>query len=105
MDRRHRRLSAVTLPSMPSASGVECVQVLVALGWLALGWTDRECLLEKGLLAIELPLDPKLSSEAVAYIVELAGESPFAFVGRLEHIRTTRITADLEGPARSRKTA
>jgi hypothetical protein len=46
------------------------VRVLVGLRWMALGWTDRECQLEKRILAITLPLDPKLSSEAVVGIVE-----------------------------------
>ncbi|HEX8790584.1 MAG TPA: hypothetical protein VF765_06500 [Polyangiaceae bacterium] len=88
---------------MPTASGTECVRVLVALGWMALGWTDRECQLEKGLLAITVSLEPELSSEAVAGIVELAGESPFVFVARLESIRTLRVTAQIADGQGSKK--
>lgn len=89
---------------MPGASGTECVRVLVGLGWLALGWTERECQLEKGVLAITVPLDRKLSSEAVAAIVELTGESPLAFVAGLERIRTQRVTALIEDNESPRKT-
>lgn len=93
MLRRNSRIRAVSSLPMPRASGTECVRVLVGLGWMALVWTDRECLLEKGVLAITVPLQPKLSSEAVVSVVELAGESPLAFVAGLERIRTQRMTA------------
>ena len=105
MVRRNSRTRAVSPPWMPGASGTECVRVLVGMGWIALGWTDRQCELEKGTLAITVPLEPTLSSEAVAGIVELAGESPFAFVAGLERIRTQRMTAHIADSESSGKTA
>ena len=103
MVRRSSWIRGVPSPAMPTASGIECVRVLVGLGWMALGWTDRECQLEKGVLQITVPLDPKLTSEAVAGIVEQAGESPFAFVAGLERIRTQRLTAHVEDSEDSQK--
>jgi hypothetical protein len=73
---------------MPSASGVECVRVLVGFGWMATTWNGRECLLEKGLTVLAVPLEPELQPPFVAAIAGAAGISPLAFVGALERRRT-----------------
>jgi hypothetical protein len=73
---------------MPHASGVECVRVLVGLGWMATTWDERECLLEKGPTVLAVPLDPVLSPALVATIAGAAGISPLAFVAALERRRT-----------------
>lgn len=104
MVRRISRVRAISPPSLPSASATECLRVLVGLGWMVLCWTDRECQLEKGSLAITLPLEPVLSSEAVTEFVELAGESPYAFVAGLERIRTQRMTAYISSDKGTEKT-
>ena len=102
MVHRNGHVRALDTP-MPSASGTECVRVLVALGWMALGWSDREGQLEKWILAISVPLAPRLSPDAVAGIVDLAGESAFAFVAGLERIRTRRVMEYIGDVGSSRK--
>lgn len=90
--RRYSRIRAVASPPIPPASGIECVRTLVALGWVPLAWTDRECQLEKGHFALTVPLDAELSSTRLAAIVDLAVEVPLAFVAALERVRTRRMT-------------
>lgn len=73
---------------MPSASGVECVRVLVGFGWMARSWDERECLLENGSTVLAIPLEPSLPPSLVAAIAGAAGIPPLAFVGALERRRT-----------------
>lgn len=88
-DRRYGRpRAAVPSPPMPSASGAECVRVLVGLGWMATTWNERECLLEKGPTVLAVPLEPALPPIFVAAIAGAAGISPLAFVAALERKRT-----------------
>lgn len=75
-------------PAMPTASGTECVRVLVSLGWMPVSWTPRECNLQKGDLALTVPLDPVLSSTQMEALVAVTGLSPYGFVEALEKIRT-----------------
>ncbi len=76
----------MVLPSMPSASGIECVRALIALGWVPGWWTERECALENGRCAVTVPLDRALSSARVTSLANLAGVPPFAFVEALERV-------------------
>ncbi len=73
---------------MPSASGIECVRVLVSFGWMATTWDERECLLENGRTVLAIPLEPSLPPPLVAAIAGAAGIAPLAFVGALERRRT-----------------
>ncbi len=91
--RQKSGLHTIPSPTMPSASGVECVRVLVSLGWIAGHWTDADCFLQNGRFSLQVPLDPQLSSERVLEIVKLAGIAPLAFVETLERIRTRQTTA------------
>lgn len=70
---------------------MECVRVLVSLGWLPVEWTERECRLEKGPITLMVPLDPELPSHLVQAIVDLARVGPIAFVDGLERLRTGRL--------------
>lgn len=79
-------------PPMPTASGTECVRVLVSLGWMPIVWTVRECHLQNNGRALTVPLVPELPSERVSALATLAGISPYAFVDALEKIRTGRFT-------------
>jgi hypothetical protein len=88
MERYGRPRTIVASPPMPCASGVECVRVLVGLGWMATTWNDRECLLEKGRTVLAVPLEPVLQPSLVAAIAGAAGISPLAFVAALERMRT-----------------
>lgn len=96
VERRDSRTKAVGIPPLPKASGVECVRVLVSLGWLPVLWTERECQLEKGPITLMVPLDSELSSRLVHAIVDLARVGPLAFVNGLERLRTGRVRALLE---------
>jgi hypothetical protein len=88
--------SVGTSPPMPTASGIECVRVLLALGWVAAHWTTSECHLENGRFALTVPLDGALSSERIAAIADMAGVPRIAFVAGLERVRTH----DMEATAR-----
>jgi hypothetical protein len=88
--------SVRTSPLMPAASGLECVRVLMALGWIAAHWTKRECRLENGRFALGVPLDGSLASDRVAAIADMAGVPRLAFVAGLERIRAQ----DVESTAR-----
>ncbi|HEX8796227.1 MAG TPA: hypothetical protein VF765_34995 [Polyangiaceae bacterium] len=78
---------------MPTASGLECVRVLIGLGWLAAHWTEAECHLENGRFAIRVPMDAVISSERVAELASLAGITPIAFVAGLERVRRQEVAA------------
>lgn len=88
---------------MPTASGIECVRVLVGLGWLPEIWSQSECHLQRGDVALVVPLDPELSSTQVGAIADRAGISPLVFVEVLEKIRTGRITTTAGDPEEERK--
>lgn len=75
-------------PAMPTASGTECVRVLVSLGWMPIAWTARECHLQNDGQALTVPLVPELPSEHVSALAALARVSPYVFVDALEKIRT-----------------
>lgn len=77
-------------PPMPTASGTECVRVLVSLGWMPIAWTARECHLQKDGLTLTVPLGPELASERVSALAALGGVPPYVFVEALEKIRTGR---------------
>lgn len=81
---------AMVLPSMPTASGVECVRALIALGWVPAWWTQRECELVNGRCAVTVPLEAALSPARVTSIANLAGVPPFAFVEALERVLMDR---------------
>lgn len=85
---------------MPSASGLECVRVLIGLGWIAAHWTEAECRLENGRFSLRVPMDAVLSPERVAEMAELAGVTPLAFVAGLERVRTQEVAAFAIGRAR-----
>ena len=72
---------------MPTASGLECVRVLVGFGWIAAHWSAGDCCLENGRFVLRVPVDGLLTSERVSEIATLAGIAPRAFVTRLERIR------------------
>lgn len=78
---------------MPGASGVECVRVLVSLGWMPASWTDTECHLENGTHTLTVPLEPALAATRLAELVDRAGLTPLAFVSALEKLRTARMRA------------
>ena len=99
-DRLRERTSAVP---MPSASGHECVRVLVAFGWLPLFWDDRSCVIERGTFRITIPLDPALPSETLMAILLEAGVATIDFVHALEKIQTGRLRAYVEGLSAKRK--
>lgn len=88
---------------MPSASGHECVRVLVALGWMPHAWDDQKCAVERGAFRITVPLDPALSSEALTSILLEAGVGTMDFVDALEKIRTGRLLAYADGMSAKRK--
>ena len=92
-DRLRELASAVP---MPSASGHECVRVLVSLGWMPLHWDDQACLIERGTFRIEIPLDAALPSEKLTAILVDAGVGTMDFVDALEKIRTGRLRAYAE---------
>lgn len=94
MESRHKSgLHTIPSPPMPSASGPECVRVLLAFGWTAVHWSEEECFLHNGRFAVQVPLDSRLAPERVLEIVRLAGVAPLAFVEGLERIRTQQISA------------
>lgn len=80
--------SVGTSPAMPTASGMECVRVLLGLGWIAAHWNRLECHLENGRFAVTIPLDEALASERVAAIADMAGVPRLAFVLGLERVRS-----------------
>lgn len=90
---------------MPSASGLECVRVLIGFGWIAAHWTAEECLLENGRFVLRVPVDGILASERVAEIATLAGVARLAFVAGLERIRAQEATALAVGIANPRRTS
>lgn len=90
---------------MPTASGVECVRVLVGFGWMASAWTDVECVLEKGAYAITVPLEPALPPALVDAIAGAAGIAPYAFVDAVERRRTPLPRADLAAIASRKNTS
>lgn len=88
---------------MPSASGHECVRVLVGLGWLPLFWNDESCVVERGPFRIAIPLHPALSSEALTAILLEVGVGTMDFVDALEKIRTGRLHAYADDMSAKRK--
>lgn len=88
---------------MPSASGHECVRVLVALGWIPLFWNDESCLIERGTFRVTIPLDPALPSETLKAILLKTGVGTVEFVAALEKIRTGRLRAYAEGLCAKRR--
>jgi hypothetical protein len=86
----HKRLATVPLPDV---SAPECVRVLVTLGWLPLHWDDRECVLERGLFRIRVPLDGRLGGAGLATLLAGAAIPLFEFVEQLERIRAGGMTA------------
>lgn len=92
-DQKDRRRALAAAVPMPSASGHECVRVLVALGWMPLFWDDQSCAVERGAFRIAIPLDPALPSETLTAILLEAGVGTMEFVDALEKIRTGRLRA------------
>lgn len=98
-------MQAAASTPLPTASGLECVRVLVGFGWIAAHWTAGECRLENGRFVLRVPVDGVLTSERVAEIATLAGIAPLAFVGGLERIRTQEASALAAGIAQSSRTS
>ena len=88
---------------MPSASGHECVRVLVSLGWMPLSWDESSCVIERGTLRVTVPLDPALPSETLMGILVDAGVGTMDFVDALEKIRTGRLTAYTDDASTKRR--
>lgn len=92
-DHKDRLRELASAVPMPSASGHECVRVLVALGWMPFSWDDESCVVERGALRVTIPLEPALPSETLTGILLEAGVGTMDFVDALEKIRTGRLRA------------
>jgi hypothetical protein len=102
-DHKDRLRALASAVPMPSASGHECVRVLVSLGWLPLFWNDESCVVERGPFRITVPLDPALPSETLTAVLLDAGVGVIDFVDALEKIRTGRLLAYADDLGAKRK--
>ncbi|HEX8790578.1 MAG TPA: hypothetical protein VF765_06470 [Polyangiaceae bacterium] len=103
VDQKDRLRALASAVPMPSASGHECVRVLVALGWMPLRWDDQSCIVERGSFRISVPLEPDLPSETLTAILLDAGVGTIDFVDALEKIRTGRLRAYADDMSAKRK--
>ncbi len=92
-DQKDRVRALASAVPMPSASGHECVRVLVALGWMPIFWDDKSCVIEREPFRITIPLDAALPSERLTALLLDARVGTMEFVDALEKIRTGRLRA------------
>jgi hypothetical protein len=78
--------SPVWLPDLPPISGDLCVRVLLACGWLPVGWTEQTCALEHEGTQILVPRHSPLDPDLLADLLYTGRIVPLAFIMALERI-------------------